>query len=313
MSTPRFLALVGPTAVGKTALSLEVARRLGGEVVSVDSRQVYRGMDVGTAKASPAERAEIPHHGLDLLDPDRRYGAGSFARDARRWIERIRDRGRVPLLVGGTGFFLRALTDPVFREPETDPARREALREWMAERTPRELERWVHRLDPDRAEVAAEGGGQRMARTIEVALLTGRPLSWWHRHGEPEADPMEGVVCLLHRPRDELYRRIDRRVDAMIEQGLVAEVRRLLDEGFDVDDPGLSGTGYREIAAHLAGETDLEEAAERIRAATRGFARRQITWFRHQLPEGTVRIDASRPLDEQAARVTEAWTEATKG
>lgn len=310
---PRFLALVGPTAVGKTALSLEVARRIDAEIVSVDSRQVYRGMDVGTAKPTEEERGGVPHHGLDLLNPDRRYSAGRFARDARRWIREIESRGRVPLLVGGTGFFLRALTDPIFREPAMDDDRRDRLRAWLGGRPEEELVRWVRRLDPERAAVAGRGGPQRLGRTLEVALLSGRPLSWWHRHGEPEAEPVAGVVCLLHRERDDLYDRIDRRVDAMVEGGLLDEVRALLERGFGPDDPGLSGTGYREIAAHLAGETSLDEAAERIGAATRGFARRQITWFRHQRPEPSMCVDAARPLEEQADRVVRAWREARAG
>jgi tRNA dimethylallyltransferase len=131
VTSPEAVAIVGPTASGKTALSLEVAARLNGEIISMDSRQVYRGMDIGTAKATPAQQAAVPHHGLDLVDPDRRFGAGEFARRARLWIEEIRGRGRVPILVGGTGFFLRALTDPIFREPALDPGHRRALQAYL--------------------------------------------------------------------------------------------------------------------------------------------------------------------------------------
>ena len=310
---PRALALVGPTASGKSRLAVEVARRLDGEVVSVDSRQVYRGMDVGTAKVTPAERAGIPHYGLDLVDPGERYSAGRFAREARGWIADIRARGRVPVLAGGTGFFLRALTDPIFREPALDRGRRRALEAWLDGRPETDLERWVRVLDPDRAAVAAEGGRQRLARTLEVALLTGRPLSWWHREAAPEGEPVPVLVVVLELPREELDRRIDARVARMVEEGLVDEVRGLTAAGWAPDAPGMTGVGYRQVAAALRGETTLEEALEAVRRATRRYARRQLTWFRNQLRPPVARIDALLPLEAQADRVVAAWTKALEG
>jgi tRNA dimethylallyltransferase len=307
-----FLALLGPTASGKTALSLAVARRLGGEIVSMDSRQVYRGMDVGTAKVDAAARGAVPHHGLDRVDPDERYSGGRFAREARQWIEEIRARGHVPLLVGGTGFFLRALMEPIFREPPLDSARVESLRAWLLGQPREELVRWVRALDPARAAVAAEGGPQRLARTLEVTLLSGRPLSAWHRTAEPDSEPLGGPVVVLELPREEMDRRIDRRVDAMLEAGLVDEVQRLLESGYRPSDPGMTATGYREVVRHLRGEWTLDEAAAEIRKATRQYARRQLTWFRNQLPEGAVRIDATAPPAEQLERVVGAWDAARK-
>lgn len=304
---PVFLALVGPTASGKTSLSIEVARALGGEIVSMDSRQIYRGMDVGTAKVEPDERSRVPHHGLDIRDPDERYSAGAFAADARRWIREIRSRGRVPILVGGTGFFLRALTHPIFREPPMDAERRDRLRTWLEEQPARKLRSWVRVLDSDRAEVAVEGGPRRMSRTLEVALLTGRPLSWWHEEADRDSEALEGVTALLTLPREELDRRIRSRVDRMAEMGLVEEVRALLEAGYGPDDPGLTGVGYREIVSHLRGELPLEEALERIEVATRQYARRQLTWFRNQLPDEVIRVDATRPLSEQVETVVEGW------
>lgn len=304
---PRFLAIVGPTASGKTDLSVAIAERVGAEIVSMDSRQVYRGMDIGTDKVADEIRARVPHHGLDLVDPPERYSAGQFARDARRWIEEIEGRGRLPLLVGGTGFFLRAVTDPIFEEPAMDEARLRRLRGWLGARDPEELARWVRRLDPDRAGVAVQGGPQRMSRTLEVALLTGRPLSWWHVAAPAEADATPGVVVVLELPRDELDRRIDARVERMMDRGLVEEVRGLLAAGFRDHDPGMSGTGYRETSAYLRGETTLEQAMEAIRAATRQYARRQMTWFRHQLPESALRLEATAPLQDRVAAVLGAW------
>jgi len=305
-----FLALMGPTASGKTALSLAVAERLPAEIVSVDSRQVYRGMDVGTAKVGRAERATVAHHGLDVVDPDETYGAGRFSRDARRWIEGIRARGRVPLLVGGTGFFLRTLTDPIFREPVLETERREPLRRWLSEQPRQTLERWVEALDPARALVASQGGPQRLARALEVALLTGRPLSWWHGAAEPEGEALSGVVVVLELPREEMDRRIDLRTDEMLREGLIEEVRALLDAGFGEGVPGMTGTGYREIIRVVRGEWSVDRAREEIRLATRRYARRQLTWLRHQLPDDVIRVDAMAPLEEQVRGVLSAWEEA---
>lgn len=301
------IAIVGATATGKTALAVQVAQRIDGEVISMDSRQVYRGMDVGTDKVGAAARARVPHHGLDLVSPAERYSAGQFARDARRWIAEIEERGRLPVLVGGTGFFLRAVIDPVFREPPLDDARRDALRAWLERQPLERLSAWTERLDTERAALAREGGPQRLARTLEVALLSGRPLSWWHRAAPPEAPGLPGTIVLLDLPRPEMDRRIDERVGGMLERGLVEEVRGLLAAGYGEDAPGMTGTGYREIAAYLRGEVSLEDALGRMRSATRRYARRQLTWFRHQLPERVHRVDAMAPLERQVEEVLAAF------
>ena len=307
---PAFLAILGPTASGKTDLSLAIARRLPVEIVSVDSRQVYRGMDIGTDKVAPEARARVPHHGLDVVEPDERYSAGRFARDARAWIAGIRGRGRLPLLVGGTGFFLKALMEPIFTEPDLDETRLLALRSWLGDQEPERLEAWVRRLDPERAELAVEGGRQRMSRTLEVALLTGWTLSWWHRTSPPDAEGVPGAVVVLELPREEMDARIDARVSRMMERGLLQEVRGLLAEGHAAGEPGMTGTGYTEIVRHLGGELTLEEAVEEIRRNTRRYARRQLTWLRNQLPPGTVAVDAMLPLEEQVRVVLDAWSAA---
>lgn len=302
------LAITGPTAVGKTALSLEVAERVDAEIVSVDSRQIYRGMDIGTAKVGPRERVRVTHHGLDVVDPDVRYSAGRFARDARGWIEAIHSRGRVPLLVGGTGFFLRSLMDPLFEEPPMDRDRRARLENALDRLDDERLRAWLVALDPDSAErLRRSGGRQRVLRALEVALLTGRPLGWWHRErpGTPPAvDPM---VFVLDRPRDELYHRIHERVDAMLERGLLDETAALLEAGYGPGSPGLSATGYPEAMAVLAGTMDPGEATDRIRSRTRQYARRQLTWFRNQLPADAIWLDGTRGVDELAEEVVERW------
>lgn len=301
--------MVGPTASGKTTLSVPLARRLDAEIISMDSRQLYRGMDIGTDKVGSRARALVPHHGLDLIDPAERYSAGDFARDARRWIEGIRARGRTPLLVGGTGFFLRALTHPIFREPPLDEERRERLRRWMEGCSEEELARWVEALDPERVALASAGGRQRLSRTLELPLLTGRPMTWWHRNAPSERAAVDLEVVLLTRPREELYARIDRRAREMFETGLLDEVRSLLDAGVTPDDPGMTGTGYREAVGVLRGELTVEEGVLRVQRATRGYARRQLTWFRNQLSGLRIlEVDASAPLDAQIEAVVAWWS-----
>ena len=304
---PPFLAIVGPTASGKTALSLALAERMEVEIISMDSRQIYRGMDVGTGKATSEEREAVRHLGLDVRDPDERYSAGQFSRDARRWISEIRERGRVPLLVGGTGFFLRALLKPMFSQPPMDRGRLLGLREYLNDLPFDTLMRYVAVLDPQREALALEGGRQRSTRTVEMALLTGRPLSWWHREGEPAEEPLPGVVTVLELPRDLLYDRINRRVDRMVRDGLVEEVRGLLAAGFGPGDPGMTGAGYREIVRYLQGDLSLDDAVEEVRRSHRRYARRQMTWNRHQLPEGTTFLDGTRPGSELVEEILEVW------
>lgn len=304
---PRALAVTGPTTSGKTDLSLALAHHLPGEIVSMDSRQVYRGMDIGTDKVPLELRRGIPHYGLDLVDPDERYSAGRWAREARGWIDEIAGRGHVPLLVGGTGFFLRALTAPIFREPALDPDRRDRLRDRLVRLDRETLEAWARVLDPARAEVAVEGGPQRLSRTVEVALLTGRPLSEWHERAPADGPAIAVFTVVLELPREELDRRIDARVDRMADRGLVDEVKGLLALGFDEDDPGMTGTGYREVVAHLRGEMTLDEALDEMRRQTRRYARRQLTWFRNQLPAEALRLEAELPTDEAVEIIAREW------
>ncbi|MEK9500442.1 tRNA (adenosine(37)-N6)-dimethylallyltransferase MiaA [Gaopeijia maritima] len=306
---PRVLALTGPTTSGKTAVGLALARRLGGEIISMDSRQVYRGMDIGTDKVRADERRGVPHYGLDLVDPDERYSAGRFARDARTWIAEIEQRGHLPVLVGGTGFFLRAVLTPIFQEPPLDAERRRRLRAWLGARPLDLLERWVGRLDPDRAALAVEGGRQRLLRTLEVPLLTGRSLSWWHREAPSDGPAVPALVVCLECERDELDRRIDARVSRMVERGFLDEVRGLMDRGYDAADPGMSGTGYREVAEALEGRRSLDDALDEMRRQTRRYARRQLTWFRNQLPDDAVRLDVNLGAEALVERIEALWKE----
>jgi tRNA dimethylallyltransferase len=301
------LAILGPTASGKTAVAIETARRVGGEVISLDSRQVYRGMNIGTAKPDLGERGGVPHHGFDLVAPDHRFNAGRFAELAQEWMASIRGRARVPILAGGTGFFLRALTHPMFEEPPLDAVLKERWKQFLSAIPTDTLARWAESLDPGVSLLPQDR--QRLSRIIEVGVLTGRPLSWWHAHAPPLRQPVRARIFVLELPRDVLYRRIDQRVTAMVDAGLVNEVRQLLAGGFSERDPGMNATGYIEMIQHLRGEYDLPEAVRLIQNATRRYARRQLTWLRHQLPADAIRLDAQRPAAAVAADIEAVWRE----
>jgi tRNA dimethylallyltransferase len=292
------LVLTGATAVGKTRVATALAQLVPIEIVSADSRQVYSGLDIGTAKPSAAERAAAAYHGLDLVPPVERYSAGRFAADAAGWIARITARGRMPVVVGGTGFYLRALFDGLFEEPALEPERRQRLRGVLAALPGDAVTRWARRLD-----TAFRGGGrQRAARAVEVALLTGRPLSALQAAPAP-ATGLEPWYVVLGLPRARLAARIEERTRRMLEAGLVDEVRGLLAAGVAADAPGLTGVGYREVVAHLAGALPAAELPGAIAAATRHYAKRQETWFRHQLRCPVLRLDAAAEPEALAREV----------
>lgn len=309
---PLVPVIVGPTAVGKTAVAVAWAALEPLTLVSADARQVYRGLDIGTAKPDAALRADVPHAGIDVADPGEVYSAGRFAREAAGWVADARLAGRQPVVVGGTGFYVRALADGLFREPPLDPQLRTRLKAFAGELAPNELARWAGRLDRR----FGGGGRQRAARAIEVALLTGRALSWWQREAR-ETGAFRPWYVVLTLPRDLLHQRIAVRVRAMLAAGLVDEVRGLLARGVDPHGPGLDAVGYREVVAMLNGRLPESGLAEAISAATRRYAKRQETWFRHQLrrlpsaaslPDDAIwMLDAARDPAELASAVAERW------
>ncbi|PYP42696.1 MAG: tRNA (adenosine(37)-N6)-dimethylallyltransferase MiaA [Gemmatimonadetes bacterium] len=294
--------LVGPTAVGKTAVAVALAALLPLEVISADSRQIYRRLDIGTAKPSRRERLRVPHHGVDLVEPGERYSAGRFAREATGWIEEVRARGRLPVVVGGTGLYVRALADGLFVEPPLDVERRRSLQHWIAGLAAFDLVRWAGRLDPG----FAGGGRQRASRAIEIALLTGHPLSAWHALASGEGAVSPWYVRLTA-PRPVLHQRIRVRAEEMVRRGLIEEVASVLSEGHPAGAPGLDGVGIREAVEYLHGHRSRESVAEAVATGTRGYAKRQETWFRHQLRGPVLTLDASRPAEELAAEIAAAW------
>jgi tRNA dimethylallyltransferase len=299
---PVIPVLVGPTSVGKTAVALALCEYWAPVVISADSRQIYRGLDIGTAKPTVEERRLVPHLGIDLVDPGERYSAGRFAADAANWL-RDPASDRQPVVVGGTGFYVRALADGLFREPPLPRDRREQLRHWA--RHAEGLGRWAARLDP----LYGGGGRQRAERVVEIALFTGRPLSWWQARAKAEGIMRPWYVHLTL-PREVLRRRIEERVHTMLEVGLVDEVRRVVARGVAPDAPGLDAVGYREVVQHLQGALPEEELAGTISVATRRYAKRQETWFRHQLiGHPVVTLDATDGPDVLARRVAALWEE----
>jgi tRNA dimethylallyltransferase len=294
--------LVGPTAVGKTAVALALSAHWPLEVISADSRQIYRRLDIGTAKPSRKERARVVHHGVDVTEPGQRYSAGHFARDAAGWLENIRTRGRLPVVVGGTGLYVRALAEGLFHEPALDPARRRSLDAFTARLETLELVRWAGRLDPG----FRGGGRQRAARAIEVALLTGRPLSHWQAVARADGT-MTPWYIVLTVPRPVLHQRIQRRSAEMVQRGLIEEVASVLAEGHPPTAPGLDGIGIREAVECLHGTRPRDTVAEAITISTRQYAKRQQTWFRHQLEGEVLTVDATRSPDRLAAEIADAW------
>ena len=280
---PLVVAIVGPTAAGKTAAAIALAERLGGEIVSADSRLFYRGMDIGTAKPSPAERERVPHHLIDVADPDQTWSLAIFQKEAKGVIADIQARGRMAFLVGGTGQYLRAAVqgwEPPRVQP--DPRLRKALEDWADSIGEAGLYERLKILDPAAATRIDPRNLRRTVRALEVILSSGERYSDQRHHGQ---SPYNLLVLGLSLPRSELYQRIDTRIDMMIASGLVEEVRGLLEKGYSPELPSLSAIGYAEIIVYLKGLCTLAEAVTLIKRNTRNYVRRQANWFKTDDPD----------------------------
>ncbi|MGB2854941.1 MAG: tRNA (adenosine(37)-N6)-dimethylallyltransferase MiaA [Dehalococcoidia bacterium] len=273
----RLIAIVGPTAVGKSALAIRLAQVFDAEIVSADSRQVYRYVDIGTAKPSPEERALVPHHLLDVVDPDEDFSLALYQEMAYQAVEDINRRGKLALLVGGSGLYIQAVIRG-FRIPSAapDPELRRNLEEKAVGEGYRALYKELEQVDADAARKIDPRNARRVIRALEVCYVTGLPFSQLQRR-----EPLfQTLVIGLTTAREDLYRRIDDRVDSMIERGLVQEVQALLERGYSLDLPSLSGLGYKQIGHYLQGEIELDTVVQRIKYETHRFARHQYAWFR---------------------------------
>lgn len=280
---PPVLAIVGPTAVGKTLISLHLSEIFQSEVVSADSRLVYQGMDIGTAKPTPQERALVPHHLIDVATPDEALTLAQYQTLARDAIDDVLSRGRLPLLVGGSGLYVRAVLEGwTIPQVPPDPQLRAVLERESRQDDGIDLHRWLTTLDPLAADRIDGRNVRRVIRALEVCLSTGRPISRLQMRQPP---PYRILRIGLTMPREMLYRRIDRRLEQMMAQGLVQEVEGLVAKGYGFDLPAMSGIGYRQIGLYLRGEATLEEAVALVKRETRRFVRQQYTWFRLADPQ----------------------------
>lgn len=299
MTAPRgVLAIVGATATGKSALAVEAALRLDGEVISADAFTAYRGVDAGTAKPTLEERRGVPHHLIDLKEPTEPFSAGEFARLARTAAREILSRGRLPILCGGTGFYVRAFFEGLFVGPPRDERLREALRQVEARRGAPWLVRALSLLDPESGARISLKDGARAIRYLEIAVSTGRRPSELFRERPGERWDGPSVKVLLTLPRPVLYGRIERRFRDSIMAPLAGEVRRLLEAGVPVSAPGLAAIGYRETAAFLEGRLPPSEWVDTVIRQTRRYAKRQETWFRSEPDLHPIRADAPDLLEE---------------
>lgn len=281
MRKERLLVLIGPTAVGKTALSIELAKRLPIEIISGDSMQVYRGMDIGTGKATEEEQQNIPHHLLDIRDPDEPFSVTEFKDRAQTLIRDINQRGKWPLIVGGTGLYVEAVCyNYEFSDAPIDENFRKRLRERAAASGSEELHRELQQADPDAAERIHPNDLRRIIRALEVIELTGEPFSHYQK-GARKPSPYDLRIVGLTMDRQMLYKRIEERIDKMLEQGWLEEVKALRNQGYTNEAVSMQALGYKELVQHLEGQLEYSEAVRLIKRNTRRFAKRQLSWFRH--------------------------------
>jgi tRNA dimethylallyltransferase len=299
---PRPIFIAGPTAVGKSEVALLLAERVGGEIISVDSMQVYRGLDLGTAKPSDEERARIPHHLIDVIDLTEPFDAARFVDLARKAVGEIRSRGRIPIFCGGTGLYFKAYLEGLGEAPPSDPG----LRARLEKTTIEELLRELAERDPVTYEGIDRQNPRRVIRALEVIRLTGKPFSeqragWKRRDAKPVIPNFFG----LHRSSADLHDRINVRVDEMFRRGLVAETGRLLKQGLAENRTAMQALGYRQVVEHLDGRRSLAETIELVKIRTRQFAKRQMTWFRRQLNATWIQVLEETQAGQIAGSISE--------
>ncbi|MFD2673012.1 tRNA (adenosine(37)-N6)-dimethylallyltransferase MiaA [Marinicrinis sediminis] len=292
-SKPKLVVLLGPTAAGKTNLSLSLAEKLNGEIISGDSMQVYRGMDIGTAKASEEERSRVPHHLIDIRNPDEGYSVSEFQQMAKAHIADIQQRGKLPFIVGGTGLYIESVCyEFEFSEVDSDPAFRARMQELADLEGPEALHQQLERVDPERARGIHANDTRRVIRALEIQHVSGKTATEYLQ-GQKKVSPYDLCIIGLTMNRQKLYQRIEWRIDQMLEEGLLEEVRQLIAQGYDHPMVSMQALGYKEMMAYLKGGLSYEQAVELLKRDTRRFAKRQLSWFRrmkdviwHDVTEG---------------------------
>jgi tRNA dimethylallyltransferase len=311
MSYPA-LAILGATGSGKTQLAISLAQQFHGEVISCDALQVYRGMDIGTAKPGNEEQRGIRHHLLDIHNPDEDFSAGEYQRRARQALDEIRNRKHLPVVVGGTGFYFRALTRGLFNGPGRSEKLRARMSAIIARGGGPRVYRALQRVDPRAAARISPADSSRMIRAYEVYLATGKPISWWQDQGSPSLSDFRWLRLGPNWPRPALYERINRRVDKMFQAGLVAEVEKLL-EHYPRTAHAFKAIGYRQVVEYLEGKRSLDDAVEDIKRESRRYAKRQTTWFRR---DAEIRwLAADRDFEvvlDEAAEITRSFLGAVR-
>jgi tRNA dimethylallyltransferase len=303
MERKPLIVLLGPTAVGKTGIAVPVAQALGTDILTADSRQVYRGMDIGMDKPKLVERGGVAHRLIDVIDPADAFNVGQYRRLALAEIGRLHGEGRVAFMVGGTGLYIRAVVRGLWDGPPADWAFRRDLMEFARTKGTRDLHGRLEQVDPELAGRLHANDLVKIVRGLEAHHATGRPLSELHRQHGFEDRPFSTLLIGLIRDRDELYRRIDARVDAQLDRGLVEETRRLLGQGCSRDLGSMKGLGYRQMSAYVEGECPYEEAVRRLKRDTRHFAKRQLTWFRKEPGIRWLSLEEHESPAEAASRV----------
>ncbi len=308
---PDILIIAGPTGIGKSSAAVKAADELNGEIVSADSRQIYRGLIIGTAAPSPQLQQKIPHHLVNVLDPREVWSAGAFADEAAVIIEEILAGKRLPIVVGGSGFYIKALTEGLFREPEADPAEREKIRANLQKRLEKEGTGALHSdlvlCDPEWARQVSGTDTQRILRGLEVFALYGRPLTLLQKENwSPPPVQANWCTLLLERERKDLYARLNRRVEKLLDAGWLGEAKSLMSARVPADAPGLTGLGYDLLFEHLSGRISFDDAVDGICREHRNYARRQLSWFRN-IAAHRIRLDRDDGSEETAARILNAW------
>jgi tRNA dimethylallyltransferase len=300
MAGSSIAAIIGPTAVGKSYLAVELCEQFNGEIVSADSRQIYRGLDIGTAKPTLRDRSRVPHHLVDLIPPDRQLSLAEYQDLAYQAITDVHSRGRLPFLVGGTGQYVKAVLEG-WSIPRVPP--QPHLREEMQKRSPQALHEWLTEVDPITARRIDVRNVRRIIRALEVYQVVGRPISEVQKKCSPDYSTLQLGLTMERRA---LYERIDQRIERMMEEGLLDEVRSLIARGYAPQLSAMSGIGYAELVKHLQGDIDLEEAIRRVKSHTRRFVRHQYNWFRRGDPQ--IRwIDQGQGVVGRAATIIQEW------